>query len=69
MTCSRSVLEEIFNEQEMMVLHRVDLEMDLADTLQEQADMRFEAVSREVIIVEDDDANMTDAQTGTVLFW
>ncbi|CAN7110850.1 unnamed protein product [Brassica rapa subsp. narinosa] len=64
MTCSRSVLEEIFNEQEMMVLHRVDLEMDLADTLQEQADMRFEAVSREVIIVEDDDANMTDAQTG-----
>ena len=69
MTCSRSVLEEIFNEQEMMVLHRVDLEMDLADTLQAQADMRFEAVSREVIIVEDDDANMTDAQSGTVLFW
>ncbi|KAL0666698.1 hypothetical protein Bca4012_029402 [Brassica carinata] len=65
MTCNRSILEKIFNEQEMMVLHRVDLEMDLADTLQEQDDRRYEAVDREVILVEDDDENMTDAQTGT----
>ncbi|CAN7029972.1 unnamed protein product [Brassica oleracea var. botrytis] len=64
MTCNISILEEIFNEQEMMVLHRVDLEMDLADTLQEQADRRYESVAREVILVEDDDENMTDAQTG-----
>ncbi|CAF1955306.1 unnamed protein product [Brassica oleracea var. botrytis] len=64
MTCNRSILEEIFNEQEMMVLHRVALEMDLADTLQEQADRRYEAVAREVILVEDNDENMTDAQTG-----
>ncbi|CAN6803789.1 unnamed protein product [Brassica oleracea] len=64
MTCNRSILEKIFKEQEMMVLHRVDLEMDLADTLQEQADRRYEAVAREVILVEDDDENMTDAQTG-----
>ncbi|CAN6832622.1 unnamed protein product [Brassica oleracea] len=63
MTCNRSILEKIFNEQEMMVLHRVDLEMDLADTLQEQDDRRYEAVDREVILVEDDDENMTDAQT------
>ncbi|CAN6860384.1 unnamed protein product [Brassica oleracea] len=63
MRCNRSILEEIFNEQEMMVLHRVDLEMDLADTLQEQADWRYESVAREVILVEDDDENMTDAQT------
>ncbi|KAF3487235.1 hypothetical protein F2Q69_00052683 [Brassica cretica] len=55
MTCNRSILEEIFNEQEMM---------DLADTLQEQADRGYEAVAREVILVEDDDENMTDAQTG-----
>lgn len=40
MTCSRSILEDIFNEHEMMVLHRVDLDMDLADRLQEQADRR-----------------------------
>ncbi|XP_056846155.1 uncharacterized protein LOC108831784 [Raphanus sativus] len=64
-TCSRSVLEDIFNEHEMMVLHRVDLEMDLADRLQEEADRRYEAIAREVILVEDDDdENMADAQTG-----
>ncbi|KAJ4910419.1 hypothetical protein Rs2_05040 [Raphanus sativus] len=65
MTCSRSVLEDIFNEHEMMVLHRVDLEMDLADRLQEEADRRYEAIAREVILVEDDDdENMAGAQTG-----
>ncbi|XP_056850345.1 uncharacterized protein LOC130499890 [Raphanus sativus] len=62
MTCSRSILEDIFNDHEMMVLHRVDLEMDLADRLQKQADRRYEAIAREVILVEDDDENMADAQ-------
>lgn len=37
MRCSRNVLEEIFNEEEIMVLHMVTLEMDLADTPEEQA--------------------------------
>lgn len=45
MTCSRAILEEIFNEQEMMVLHRVDLEMYLADTLQRQTEQRFESMT------------------------
>lgn len=69
MTWSRSVLEEIFNEHEMMVLHRVDLEMDMADTLQEQADRRYEAIAREVIMLEDDNENIADTQAGVDFFW
>lgn len=37
MKCSRAIPDEIFSEYEMMVLHRVSLEMDLADTLEEQS--------------------------------
>lgn len=40
MTCSRAILEELFNEEEMMVLHRVDLEMYMSDRVQEQAERR-----------------------------
>lgn len=48
-------------EQEMMVLHRVDLEMDLADSLQRQAERQYEAIAREVILVEDEDDEMDEA--------
>lgn len=77
MTCSRAVLEDIFNEQEMMVLHRIDLEMVLADRLQRQTEERYESMTRDIIMLDDDDdvmdgpnvandANTTPREEGTI---
>lgn len=60
MRCSRAVLEEIFDKQEMMVLRRVDLEMYLADSRQQQAERHYEAIALEVIIIEDEDNSVTE---------
>lgn len=65
MTCSRAILEELFNEEEMMVLHRVDLEMYMSDRVQEQAERRYEAVAREIIMIEDEDDTMADPHVST----
>ncbi|KAJ4882224.1 Uncharacterized protein Rs2_39279 [Raphanus sativus] len=37
-TCSMDIMEDVFDEPELMVLHRVNLEINLADSIQEEAD-------------------------------
>lgn len=61
-TCSMDVMEDVFDEQELMVLHRVNLEIELADTIQEQTEQRYEAIAREIIMIEDEDDTMAEYQ-------